>query len=127
MKVRQVPVIGWAKAGEAMDFEDVVDWETPVSVETNDAKAFAIRVKGDSMSPRICEGDLVVVSPSEPPRNEKPVVVRLRVQGILLKQFHRLTPQTFELRSLNPFYSPVAAAMSDVVWIYPVVAIINYP
>lgn len=127
MMMRVVPVLGWAKAGEAVEFEDVVDWDERVSLPVNDAKAFGIRVRGDSMSPRICEGDIVVVSPSEPPRNEKPVVVRLRDQGILLKQFHRLTAVTFELRSLNPFYLPVAAAMTDVVWIYPVIATINYP
>lgn len=127
MRVRRVPVIGWAKAGEAMDFEDIVDWESVVEVPVNDAKAFGIRVKGDSMSPRICEGDIVVVSPSEAPRNEKPVVVRLRVQGVLCKQFHRTCADSFELRSLNPFYSPIVAAMADVVWIYPVIAIINYP
>lgn len=127
LRVRRVPVIGWAKAGEAMDFEDVVEWDTAISLPVNDEKAFGIRVKGDSMSPRICEGDIVVVSPSEAPRNEKPAVVRLRDQGILLKQFHRLSATTFELRSLNPFYLPVAAAMTDVVWIYPVIATINYP
>lgn len=126
-KIRKVHVIGWAKAGDVEDFDDVVDWDNPVSLPLNDEKAFGIRVKGDSMSPRICEGDIVVVSPSEPPRNEKPVVVRLRDQGILLKQFHRLSATTFELRSLNPFYLPVAAAMTDVVWIYPVIATINYP
>lgn len=123
--IRKVPVIGWAKAGQAQDFEDIVDWENPISTEINDAKAFAIRVVGDSMNPLIADGDLVVVTPSEPARHEQYVVARLISAGLILKQLRKLEGGVFEFRSLNPFYPPMIARAADIAWIYPVAQLIK--
>ncbi len=125
MKVRKVPLVGWTQAGEAVAFEDVVDWDNVVSVPTNNPKAIAILVKGDSMMPLIAEGDIVVVSPGDEPANEKYVVAKLRGDGIVCKQFRRLTPARYELRSMNQFYQPLIVEARDVVWIYPVVQLIK--
>jgi SOS-response transcriptional repressor LexA len=125
MAVRRVPVIGWAQAGEAVAFEDVVDWDAVVSVETSDPKSIAIRVKGDSMTPLIAEGDIVVVSPSDQPVNEKYVVAKLAGDGVVCKQFRRLSPARYELRSMNQFYQPLIVEVTDVVWIYPVTQLIK--
>lgn len=125
MVLRKVPIIGWAKAGEAMHFEDIVDWENAVTVPTNDPKAFAISVKGDSMSPLIGEGDYVVVSPSSEPANEKYVVAHLRSQGMVCKQLRKLSAVRFEFRSLNPFYAPFECGVEDIVWMYPIAHLIK--
>lgn len=125
MMIRRVPVIGWAKAGEAMEFEDIVDWESPIHTEVNDARAFAIRVKGDSMTPLISEGDMVVVTPSEEARSEQVVVAKLRDQGVVLKRIRRRGGGAIEFHSSNPFYPPFVVSAADVVWMYPAAQLIK--
>lgn len=125
LKVRKVPVIGWAQAGAAVVWEDVVDWDNVVSVEINDPKAIAIRVKGDSMTPLISDGDLVVVSPMEDPVNERYVVAKLAGDGVVCKQYRKMADGSVELRSLNPFYAPIVCELRDVVWMYPVARLIK--
>ena len=52
--------------------------------------AFALRVDGDSMSPRICDGDIVILSPAVLPRDGAVAVVNLRDQiGVTCKLIRR--------------------------------------
>ena len=52
--------------------------------------AFGLRVDGDSMAPRIGDGDIVIVSPSVAPRNGTAAVVQLRDQiGVTCKIIRR--------------------------------------
>lgn len=123
--LRKIPVIGMARAGALVEYEDVVDYDAAVSIAVRNPKAFAIVVQGDSMQPLINEGDLVVVCPGDRPVNEKYVVARLKSGGVVCKQFRRLSEQEYELRSLNPFYSPIRVLAADLVWIYPVANLIK--
>jgi transcriptional regulator with XRE-family HTH domain len=63
--LRKVPVISWARAGSATDYEDmqnyIEDWTV---TQTRDENAFAIIVEGDSMEPVYQAGDLIVCSPN---------------------------------------------------------------
>jgi SOS-response transcriptional repressor LexA len=122
---KMIPRIGWAQAGAAMvDFADVVQWEDFVTVPTDDPKAIAITVRGESMSPEIVDGDIVVVAPSHPPITGKPVVART-TQGVMLKKYHR-TRDGYELRSVHPDHPPIPVRNEDVHWIYPVTAVIHF-
>jgi len=57
---REIPVIGKVAAGVPIDAqEDIIG-----SVIT-DKDAFALKIKGDSMSPRIMDGDVVLVHPQD--------------------------------------------------------------
>ena len=125
LELRKIPVIGWAQAGALAEYEDVVDWDNAVTIVTRNSKAFAIQVRGDSMMPLISEGDLVVVSPGDPPANERYVVARLRGGGVVCKQYRRISETQIELRSLNQFYAPIVVLVSDVVWMYPVANLIK--
>ncbi len=50
--------------------------------------AFALRIDGESMSPRIRHGDLVIVSPDNPAEPGRPAVVKLRGRvGVICKLF----------------------------------------
>ena len=58
-KAEEVPVLGSVAAGMPIEAqEDVIG-----SVFAEKPGLFALRVKGDSMSPRIMDGDLLLVSP----------------------------------------------------------------
>ncbi len=65
---RMVPVINKVSAGYPSDFNDL-DYPAGVAddyvrcPDLHDPNAFAVRVVGDSMEPKFCEGDIVVFSP----------------------------------------------------------------
>jgi len=63
-----VPIINKVAAGYPADFNDL-DYPAGVAddyvrcPDVHDPNAFAVRVVGDSMEPRFCEGDIVIFSP----------------------------------------------------------------
>jgi phage repressor protein C with HTH and peptisase S24 domain len=123
---RMIPRIGWAQAGAAgVDFADVVEWEEFVRVPVEDPKAIAITVRGDSMEPEIVAGDIVIVAPSHPLVNGKPAVIRT-TRAVMLKNARR-EKDAFELRSVNPEHATIRVKLAEVLWIYPVAAVIHFP
>ena len=122
---RPVPVVSWAQAGAAHDYQDLCnqleDW---VESDCRDTNAFALIIEGDSMEPEFHAGDQVVFAPNSEPRNGDFVVGRLREGGgVVFKQFRRTGSegQTIRLESLNPAYRPVDYPASALLFIYPAV------
>ena len=78
---RLVPVINKVAAGYPSDFDDL---DYPVGVaddyvrcpDLHDANAFAVRVVGDSMTPKFRQGDIVVFSPAAEVHNGDDCFVR---------------------------------------------------
>jgi repressor LexA len=66
---RLVPVINKVAAGYPADFNDL-DYPAGIAddyvrcPDVHDPNAFAVRVIGDSMEPKFCEGDIVIFSPA---------------------------------------------------------------
>lgn len=57
-----VPVLGTVRAGFPMEaVESVIDYEEISEDMARQGEFFALQIKGDSMEPRICEGDVVIV------------------------------------------------------------------
>ncbi len=57
-----IPVLGYVRAGTPIEaIEDILDYEeiSPRMAATGDF--FALKIKGNSMEPRICEDDVVIV------------------------------------------------------------------
>jgi DNA polymerase V len=63
-------------------------------------------VIGDSMTPEICEGDLLVVDRMEEPRNRDIVVARIG-EDLCVKRLRVFPDQTVYLMSENPGYKPI--------------------
>lgn len=65
--LRQIPIISWVRAGSWSEVEDqfhpgdAEDWI--YTTATNHPNAFALVVKGDSMLPKFCDGDTIIVDP----------------------------------------------------------------
>lgn len=58
----RIPVLGTVPCGIPVEaVQEVLDWEEVKEAENYDGKLFALRAKGDSMAPRISEGDILVV------------------------------------------------------------------
>jgi SOS-response transcriptional repressor LexA len=127
-RLRLIPVVSWASAGEAEPFDDLPsDYMDRIPSNSEDSKAFGVRLKGDSMEPRFSEGDTVILAPSQSARNGDLIVARIKKHdGVLFKRFH-LQGDRVELTSYNPVYPKQQFHLSDFSWIYPVEGILKKP
>ena len=58
----RIPVLGYVRAGIPTEaVEEVLDYEDVTLTESDMGNYFALRIKGDSMAPRMMEGDTVIV------------------------------------------------------------------
>jgi len=78
---RLVPIINKVAAGYPADFNDL-DYPAGVAddyvrcPDVHDPNAFAVRVVGDSMEPKFCEGDIVIFSPAAEVHNGDDCFIR---------------------------------------------------
>ena len=124
--IRMVPLISWARAGAMTDYQDLdaqIDEQIPT--ETKDENAFALELEGDSMEPRYCAGDRIVLAPNAEPRNGEIVGACLKAGGVLFKKYRTAGKDGMlvRLESLNPNYEPIEKPRTDFHWIYPVVSV----
>lgn len=58
----KIPVLGKVAAGIPIEaVEDIIDWEEITEDLAKTGTFFALQIKGDSMSPKILDGDVVIV------------------------------------------------------------------
>nr|DAW47659.1 MAG TPA: Repressor protein CI [Caudoviricetes sp.] len=61
-KYIKIPVLGYVAAGIPTDaVENIIDWEEIPAEMAKNAEYFGLVINGDSMEPRICKGDVVIV------------------------------------------------------------------
>ncbi len=61
-KPNSIPVLGYVRAGcPAEAIENIIDYEDISPEMAAKGEHFGLRVVGDSMTPRICQGDVVIV------------------------------------------------------------------
>lgn len=119
--VREVPVISWTHAGEAMAYEQMPrHFHGKVSTTSTDPRAFAVTVEGDCMEPKVFAGDRVVVEPSRAPTNGKPVVAKHVNEEVQLRIYHKLPNGNIRLAPTNPIYPTIEHEPDGFQWIYPV-------
>jgi phage repressor protein C with HTH and peptisase S24 domain len=125
--LRNLPVLSWAQAGQATAFEEIPsDWDEYVPSDVTDERAFAVRLRGDSMEPRFSDGDIAVLLPGIAATNGETVVANLRDQGLLCKIMHvQLDKNLIKLSSYNPAYPPTEYHRDEFHWIFPVATIIK--
>lgn len=57
-----IPVLGRVQAGIPVEaVEDIIDYEEIPETMARQGEYFGLQIKGDSMTPRFCEGDVVIV------------------------------------------------------------------
>ncbi len=106
-----VPVISLAAA---RDWDDFADKEFPVAIadeyrlaHTNDPNAFYARAEGNSMTPKIEDGDLVLIEPNEP-RENGDIVFTHSGNEMVIKKLHITDDGKIILVSLNTEHPPIA-------------------
>ena len=91
--------------------------------DVKDANAFALKVDGDSMSPRIEDGDVIIVSPKREVRNGDICVIRVNDEDTLKKV--NFENGYVHLVPLNHHYDPVSVKKKDVAFVWRVVKVIK--
>lgn len=126
LKMRLIPVVSKVAAGDPAGFTDgeyPAGWAeefVPAPADLDDRNAFALRVHGESMSPRFRDGDIVICAPSRSPENGDAVVAKVHREETTCKIFY-LDGKNVILSPVNPRYPAQVYEVSEVDWVYPVV------
>lgn len=89
--------------------------------DISDTNAFALVVEGDSMSPGINSGDIVIVSPNSPVINRSIAAVTLNGDERTLKRVIFLEKDRILLQPDNENYTPIVTSKNAVTFIGRVV------
>ncbi|MFT3991857.1 MAG: LexA family transcriptional regulator [Luteolibacter sp.] len=117
---RRIPVLGWAHAGSATVYEEIsLAHQETIPTDCRDPKAFGVALEGDSMSPRFCEGEMLVLMPSEEPYSGCFAVCRFADDGVVFRRLEFMGDQV-RLVPLNTSYDPSTHSRKEFAWIYPV-------
>jgi len=109
---RLVPIINKVAAGYPAEFNDL---DYPVGIaddyvrcpDLHDPNAFAVRVVGDSMEPKFCEGDIVIFSPGVEVHNGDDCFVRFTMpHETTFKRVFFESDKQVRLQPRNEKYSP---------------------
>lgn len=103
----RVPVFDRVAAGIPLDaIENIIDWEELSSRTVRGYEVFGLRVKGDSMQPRIAEGDVVIVRKQPDAESGDIVIVRINGDFATCKRLVKYKGG-ISLISFNPAYPPM--------------------
>lgn len=101
-----IPVLGRVKAGIPMTaIESIIDYEEISQEQARTGEFFGLQIKGDSMEPKISEGDVVIVRKQETVENGEIAVVLINGDDATVKKFYK-TDAGIKLVSTNPTYDP---------------------
>lgn len=124
MNMVELPVFSTVPAGRSVPYFHSDYAERYITVDNiKDPRAFALVVKGKSMSPMIEDGDIVVVSPQQEVRNGDISVIRINEEDVLKKI--KMDDEFVHLIPINNSFEPVSVRKRDVTFIWKVVRVIK--
>jgi phage repressor protein C with HTH and peptisase S24 domain len=125
---REIPVVGTTQAGPDRHWEDLgypTGWgEEYAVIESDDHHAYILRVEGDSMSPRINEGDYVLVEPSTEAQPGDVIVTKLTSGEVMLKYFRADYGEEIMLESHNHGFTTKTIRKTEIVFIHSISGIL---
>jgi transcriptional regulator with XRE-family HTH domain len=110
---------------EGPDDNDVAEYVASKEMKARYGDAFAVRIDGESMSPEIRHGDLVVLSPSVPAAQGRPAVVQLHQQIGVTCKLYRREAQAVHLVPVNEQFATQTFSADRVAWALRVLATIR--
>lgn len=110
----RIPVLGNVAAGIPITaVEDILDYEeVPISWK-NQGEFFALRIKGDSMEPRMESGDVVIVKQQSDANSGDTVIALVNGDDATCKRLEK-TNNGIMLVSTNPKYPPMFFSKEDI-------------
>lgn len=106
--VIKIPVLGYVAAGIPISaIEDILDYEELSADEFNpNYEYFALKIKGDSMTPKIQNGDVVIIRQQPDVENGEIAVVCVNGEEATCKKIKK-HDDGVSLVSYNPEYEPM--------------------
>lgn len=102
--VLRIPVLGRVAAGLPMFAnEDIIDWEEAPKAWEASGDYFGLKIKGRSMEPRICDGDVVIVRKQDYCNNGQIAIVLVNGEDATCKRV-MFTDDGITLVPLNPLH-----------------------
>lgn len=106
-KAIRVPVLGNVAAGIPIEaIENVIDYEEISEELAHTGDFFALKIKGDSMEPRICNGDVVIVRKQNYAESGDLVIVLVNGDNATCKKLAKY-PSGIRLIPFNQAYEPL--------------------
>lgn len=119
----KIPVVGHAQLGDNGHW---VDLGYPVGLgdgfvyySVKDSNAYALKCVGDSMSPRIKDGEFVVVEPGKQPHNGDEVLVKSTDGRVMVKTLLFERDGKIHLQSVNNTHPMIIIPISEIEAIHP--------
>lgn len=113
-----VPVVGHAQLGTQGYFEEI---DFPVGhgdgylrIHSDDPNAYGLRVSGDSMHPRIKNGEYVLIEPNKPFHAGDEVMVRTLDGQAMIKEYIYLRDGMYRFDSVNQNHPPIHIPQGEV-------------
>ena len=112
----RIPVYGNVAAGIPLEMiTDIVDWEEISAAMMNgDSEFFALRIHGDSMEPRIKDGDVVIVRKQNDAETGDVVIAAVNGDSATCKRLRKLR-DGIELIPSNPSYEPFYFSNQEII------------
>ena len=112
MPDKQIPLISFVQAGQLTNTGDLIADEYVICYGDASPTSFALRVKGDSMTPVFDEGDIVIVDDQRSPsvgdyvvaRSELDALEEATIKRYYISGYDEHGREIFELRPINPDY-----------------------
>ena len=113
-KAIRVPVLGNVAAGIPIEaIENVIDYEEISEELAHTGDFFALKIKGDSMEPRICNGDVVIVRKQNYAESGDLVIVLVNGDSATCKKLAKY-PSGIRLIPFNQAYEPLFYSKEEI-------------
>lgn len=109
-----INVLGRVAAGIPIDaVEDIIDTEEITEELARTGEFFGLKIKGDSMSPIICDGDVVIIRQQDDAETGDTVIATINGDEATCKRLRKYK-DGIELISNNPSYEPFDFSNKDI-------------
>ena len=109
-----IPVLGDVAAGIPIEaIQDIVDYEEIDQAMASTGEFFGLRLKGDSMEPRMKDGDVVIVRKQEDAETGDIVVAMVNGDSATIKRIKK-GPSGITLIPNNPVFDPLFYSYDEV-------------
>ena len=103
----KIPVLGRVAAGVPIEMiEDILDYEEITEDMAKHGEYFALKIQGNSMTPRIWNNDVVIVRQQDDAENGDIVIAAINGDDAVCKRLQKYN-DGIALISLNPQYEPI--------------------
>lgn len=110
----QIPVLGEVAAGQPIfAAENYIGCEEISEELESTGKFFGLKIRGDSMSPRISEGDTVIVRQQDDAESGDIVIVLINGDSATCKKLMKYA-EGISLISFNPLYEPMTFSNEEI-------------